>query len=160
MPLVSFGNQEAISKMCPSHVTPQPEGLAILSVRIQSKCPNTAATVCGDLWGHSCRPTSQPSLQTHAISCPSVLNSTLCRRASRPISQTGKSVAPRSHICSLRSLNIKEQAWKHSSAPGGLEMDSILPGKDHRESSTEPMASEAREGTANRAEQCVAAVLS
>lgn len=59
-----LGNQEAISKMCLSHVTPQPKGLATLSERIQSKCPNTAATVYGDLWGHSYRPTSRPSLQT------------------------------------------------------------------------------------------------
>lgn len=59
-----LGNQEAISKMCLSHVTPQSKGLATLSARIQSKCPNTAATVYGDLWGHSYRPTSRPSLQT------------------------------------------------------------------------------------------------
>lgn len=49
----------------------------------------------------------------------------------------------------------KEQAWKHSFAPGSLKTDPILPSKDHREPSTEAMASEAREGTANWAEQCV-----
>lgn len=48
------------------------------------------------------------------------------------------------------------QAWKHSSAPAGLKTDSITPSKTHREPSTEAMASEAREGTANWAEQCVA----
>lgn len=71
-------------------------------------------------------------------------------------SQTKKSMAPRSHICSLRSHSIKGQAWKHSSAPGGLKTDSIPPSKTHREPSTEAMASEAREGTTNWAEQCVA----
>lgn len=44
-------------------IPPQPKGLTILSSRIWSKCPNTAVTVYRDLWGHSCRPTSQPSLQ-------------------------------------------------------------------------------------------------
>lgn len=59
-----LSNQEAISKMHTSHVTPQSKGLSILSVGILSKCSNTAVTAHGDLWDYFCQPNSQSSLKT------------------------------------------------------------------------------------------------
>lgn len=148
-------NQKAISKMCPSHNTPQPKGLTILSSRIWSKCPSTAVTVYRDLWGHSCRPTSQPSLQI-TMPLPAHLFQILPSVGKLLSSSHRQGKARRSHICSLRSHTPAKS--KHGSIalpPGSLKTDSILPSKDHREPSTEAMASEAREGTANWAEQCV-----
>lgn len=151
-----LGNQEAISKMCLSHVTPQPKGLAILSARIQSKCPNTAATVYGDLWGHSYRPTSRPSLQT-PIPFPARLFQILpsVGELLGHFTDKEKHGTEKPHL-QPKVTQHQGQAWKHSSAPAGLKTDSITPSKTHREPSTEAMASEAREGTANWAEQCVA----
>lgn len=79
-----LGNQKTITKMCHSHVTPQPEGFTILSSRIQSKCPSTAVTVYGGggrLWGSLLQAhfaTFPPTPPMPFPKCPFIPNSTLC----------------------------------------------------------------------------------